>query len=140
MYLEEHHTPAPPLLFKRDGESGLTGVLPGEQGKVETEKRRAYVCRFCGHVITFPEMTILINGSNRHVFTNPAGIVYEISCFSAAAGCTVAGEPTPEFTWFPGFLWRYALCSGCRNHMGWQYLREGAIFYGLVADYLAENQ
>jgi hypothetical protein len=140
MCLTERYGPEPPLLFKRGGTGGFTEALPADLGETETERKRAYVCRFCGHVITFPEMMIRINGSNRHVFTNPAGIVYEISCFSSASGCSVAGEPTAEFSWFPGFHWRYAICAGCRNHMGWQYLREESVFYGLVADYLAENQ
>ncbi len=103
------------------------------------ETRKAFLCRFCGLIITFPDMQIEINGTVRHVFTNPSGIVYEISCFSSARGCVVLGEPTEEFTWFPGFLWSFAVCSQCRNHLGWFYQAGGSSFYGLVSAYLVEN-
>jgi hypothetical protein len=140
-----HRFPGAPgagtVVFKRTGtfpgEAAETDVFAGK--KQEQEREKAYICRFCGRVIALPADTIAVDGSHRHTFTNPAGVIYEIGCFSSARGCRVTGGPTLEFTWFSGYSWSFALCSGCGNHMGWYYQKEGSGFYGLVAAYLAEN-
>jgi hypothetical protein len=78
--------------------------------------------------------------------------VYRIGCFRQARGCAQAGEFTEEYSWFPGRAWRYALCSGCRTHLGWAFRAAGsapggtasaggaggteAEFYGLILDRL----
>jgi hypothetical protein len=31
------------------------------------------------------------------------------------------GEPSAEFSWFPGFKWTVAVCVRCRQHLGWQF-------------------
>lgn len=49
---------------------------------------------------------------------------------------TVTGTLSNEFTWFPGYAWRYVHCSHCGNHLGWKYFAEKPnlmpkYFYGL---------
>lgn len=31
------------------------------------------------------------------------------------------GSLTNEFSWFPGYSWRYVHCAHCNNHLGWKY-------------------
>ena len=104
----------------------------------KTEKARSIVCRFCGHEITTEDHIISINGSHRHVFTNPAGITFEIGCFSRADGCMVHGLPTEEHTWFRGYRWNYAHCLGCLMHLGWFYQGQSDGFFGLIVDRILE--
>ena len=95
------------------------------------------LCRTCANRITTPEE--MVEQSNRHVHTykNPAGISYTIGCFREAPGCLALGEPTDEFTWFPGFLWNFAVCSRCYSHLGWFYRSPGGdSFFGLILNQL----
>ncbi len=82
---------------------------------------------------------ITIQGQHSHTFTNPAGILYTIGCFSKADGCIVHGMPTTEFTWFEGFRWSIALCGGCLIHLGWFYQSGSEAFFGMILDRLVES-
>lgn len=99
-----------------------------------------YLCKFCRRKITTSSARIQVNGQHAHMCVNPYGLLFEVGCFSQASGCVVTGIPTTEFTWFPGFAWSIALCSGCLNHMGWHYTSEAASeFYGLILNNLVEG-
>ena len=102
---------------------------------------RYILCRQCFHMITGPDEGIWMNGSHRHTFANPVGVVYEIGCFNSAPGCRVVGPASDEFTWFSGYLWRVAICSKCLTHLGWHFLPSGVHgFYGLILDRLIEQE
>jgi hypothetical protein len=100
---------------------------------------RVYRCARCAAVITAPRYAIEKDGRFTHHVANPAGIVFYIGCFSEAPGCSIAGEPTMEYTWFPGYSWSYALCAQCGIHMGWSYRWGVASFFGLILDRLQEG-
>ena len=129
------------LQFKRSAAGGAPGFSSETLARddAETEGEKGIICRFCRNVITRPEAIIQMSGRHCHVFTNPTGITYEIGCFSSATGCVRFGEPTDEFTWFPGFLWYCVLCSKCHIHLGWYYQSGTNGFYGLILDNLIEN-
>ncbi len=113
-------------------------TLEKKEEKVVSGKR--IICRLCGHYITTPNSKIEMSGRHVHVFTNPAGYVFRIGCFSAAPGCVVTGEPTEEYTWFPSYSWSYALCAGCMEHLGWYYDSGRDSFFGLILDRLREEE
>lgn len=118
----------------RDG-----GQLPDDASSLEDDAdKRPLRCRICGAIITHPSAAMPMQGAHRHVFSNPAGISYEIGCFSHAPGCVTAGAPTEEYTWFAGYAWSVALCGGCFNHIGWRYTDGGGGFFGLILAMLAE--
>lgn len=120
------------LLFKEEV-GDLQKIIEAEsQDDSNPEKHPVLICRSCNHKITSEDRKIEISGSHRHTFFNPAGIVYELGCFSNAPGCAVLGELSAEFSWFPGFLWKVALCSKCGVHMGWQFQSGDLYFYGLI--------
>ena len=111
--------------------------LPIRQAWTATEPERNYFCRYCGTIITTEHERVERDGEFRHTFTNPAGIVFGIGCFSDAPGCAVAGAHTRENTWFRGYQWCYALCTGCASPLGWHYRgRRREAFYGLILDRL----
>ncbi len=118
---------------------------PDKDGEIaaveeETEERspeaeKYIICRQCHQAITRPVERISIQGSHRHTFANPHGIVFEIGCFKDVTGCGYAGEATDEFSWFAGYRWRICFCSMCLTHLGWIFSSNaGDIFHGLILD------
>jgi hypothetical protein len=95
-------------------------------------KEEKFLCQVCQHPITSHENKIEVNGQHAHVLSNPCGIVFEIGCFSGAAGCVNYGPSTSEHTWFVGYSWRFALCANCLTHLGWFFQSESDSFYGLI--------
>jgi uncharacterized protein YlaI len=98
------------------------------------------ICRECRQIIARPADRIRVEGSFRHTFSNPHGIVYEIGCFQSVIGCGVVGPPSNEFAWFKGYTWHILICIGCQVHMGWSF-SSGTInsFYGLILDRLISS-
>jgi hypothetical protein len=117
------------------------------QAELLEQPEGGLLCFACGHPITSERQRFAAGGAHEHTFTNPAGWVYRIGCFRSAPGCAQAGEFTEEYSWFPGQAWRYALCAGCRTHLGWVFRGASAgaggaagsappEFYGLILDRL----
>ena len=129
------------LGFLRKGgqgrDPGTTG-RPQTTDDAEAAERRAVCCRACGAEITSPDHAVEVDGGHEHTFVNPFGILFHIGCFQDARGCVNTGDPTTEFSWFPGFAWRYASCASCRTHLGWQFLStDDTTFWGLILQRLA---
>ena len=98
----------------------------------KTKKEKRLFCAACRHLITHQDERAPVQGGHEHRFTNPHGITYHIGCYREATGCAVVGESTAEFTWFPGYAWRIALCANCRAHLGWRFQSEADYFHGLI--------
>jgi hypothetical protein len=120
------------------GESETT-VMEEEAGEEVPEEEPYILCRQCHQAITRPEERIVMQGSHRHTFANPHGIVFEIGCFKNVRGCGYAGSASDEFTWFAGYSWRVCFCNMCLTHLGWMFgSKEGNIFHGLILDRIIE--
>lgn len=115
------------------------GHISEENGPEKKENKKNILCKTCGKMITSDEEGIAINGSHEHTFMNPRGLVFHIGCFSGADNCHIMGAPTGEYTWFPGFLWCYVVCTGCLTHLGWHYQSGGGGFFGLILDHLVRE-
>jgi hypothetical protein len=117
-----------------DGKEGGGGIAPrGEHRRHPADAETAILCRNCRHPVTHPQERIAMAGNHRHSFVNPAGLVFEIGCFRQAPGCRHAGPASPEFSWFPGYHWRIALCRGCQVQLGWRFESSvGGRFSGLI--------
>ena len=63
-------------------------------------------------------------------YCNPAGLVHDVLTVGEVFPNAVAleGEPSAEFSWFPGFAWTVAVCVRCRQHLGWQFTPEAPTF------------
>jgi len=109
----------------------ITQTISGH-GEKKKEKELPLLCIGCLNLITTQGAAIPVCSQHRHTFRNPAGIVYEIGCFSSARGCMNAGEPSVEYTWFPGYSWCYSMCAKCSVHLGWLYQSGDSYFYGLI--------
>lgn len=120
-------------LRRDDSAEGPGGqALPWHEEEVDqAERGRRLLCAACAHPVTDEGAAMEAGGSHHHFVTNPSGVEFGLGCFRRAPGCRLAGAPTREFTWFAGCRWRYALCGGCGEHLGWYY--DGAAeFYGLI--------
>jgi hypothetical protein len=135
--------PQPPLqTLRKLSDEQLTKVTERikQQRKDREKKKELILCRNCSHVITSLDRKIEIDGKHVHTYKNPAGIVYTIGCFSAAGGCFNFGDPTDEYTWFPGFAWCYSNCLNCFAHLGWFYQSGDRHFYGLILNHLTMGE
>jgi len=82
---------------------------------------RAYRCSECSSVVTYSDRLTAVSGSKTHTFTNPAGMRCDVQTFSSCPGAIAIGQPTGEYTWFPGYEWSLAVCRHCGSHLGWYY-------------------
>ena len=123
----------------RPGDESEITIAEEEAGEQAPEEEAYILCRQCHQAITRPNERIVMQGSHRHTFANPHGIVFEIGCFKNVSGCGYAGIPSDEFTWFAGYSWRVCFCAMCLTHLGWMFASKGGdIFHGLIKDRLIE--
>ena len=114
--------------------------LAEDEAEEETpEEEPLILCRQCRQAITAPADRMALQGSHKHTFANPHGVVFEIGCFKNARGCGYAGPLTDEFSWFAGYHWRICFCTMCLTHLGWLFVSGGGeMFHGLILDRLIE--
>jgi len=122
----------------RQGNGQIGRPIEKDEGEEGIGPLEAIYCKVCGRPVTSREQKVAIQGSHTHTFFNPAGIVFELGCFSTASGCYSTGEATSEFTWFTNYVWRFALCGGCNSHLGWFFETSGSSFFGLILVNLKE--
>jgi hypothetical protein len=110
--------------------------LVTEDPAASEQAEKKISCAYCLNAITTPESQRAINGSFTHVFANPHGYVYEIGCFSKAAGCRPYSTTSSDFSWFSGYNWQIAVCGQCASHLGWRFSSRTDTFYGLILEKL----
>ncbi len=125
------------LLQKSPLQLQIGKPLSKEEQREKEEK--AILCKNCHGAVTSQSSVIEVNGKHQHSFFNPAGLIYEIGCFSDAGGCITYGDFSYDFSWFPGYARNYALCKSCLLHLGWYFHTENKKnFFGLIKKYLIE--
>ncbi len=118
---------------------GGADILAQEEDHVKQGLEKVLRCRACDLAITSPKKRCSRDGKHQHTFFNPAGVVYEIGCFSDAPGCLLSGSPSREFTWFKGYSWQVAYCNKCLEHLGWYFSGTESGFFGLRINCLREG-
>lgn len=108
---------------------------PDQDSAEVGENVRPIQCALCSFPLTTTSETTLVNGRHRHVFFNPAGIVFDIRCFYQAPGVRIVGEKSSELSWFAGFVWQLGLCRSCRTHLGW-FFSGPSTFHALIVEKL----
>ncbi len=112
------------------------------QSETQTQEKQEPVitCKSCNAVVTKPAFQIEIAQGFVHTFANPHGHVFEIGCFSKAAGCVRGSVPSDEFSWFKGYVWAVGVCRNCQAQLGWIFSSAGRAtpnqFFGLILDQL----
>jgi hypothetical protein len=127
-----------PSDIQTQGGTDRIAMTDGKQ-KEDTQIGKLILCRGCLQVITDPSEKIMVHGSHTHTFANPNGIVFDIDCYRSAVGCGYVGQPTAEFSWFKGFMWRISVCSACLTHLGWLFTAaDKNSFLGLIQNRLIQ--
>lgn len=75
----------------------------------------------------------MVGDATLHTFVNPAGLVFRLTCYARADGCAAVGDPSTQWTWFPGHAWQVGICRSCAAHLGWRF-SGSQTFWGLVDD------
>jgi hypothetical protein len=110
-----------------------------QEVKVQTElKPDDWLCIACNKKITSDKERFEYNNQTEFQFVNPDGFYFDIITFANADGCCETGESTLNYTWFKGHSWSFAVCSRCRNHLGWKYDGKYS-FYGLIKSRLIKG-
>jgi len=107
-----------------------------DEAAAKADEKKEILCGTCGMGVTSPGYITSRQGGTEHTFTNAYGYVFRVCCFKKAEGCIAAGIPTEEFTWFNGYIWEFALCKNCHQHLGWFYRSADDSFFGLIRDSL----
>jgi hypothetical protein len=129
---------------------GATRALPGRGADPDHElggadERLRWLCARCATKITDAFAVFGHGGAAPvQVFTNPAGRVCQVLTVTRAESLALVGPATREYSWFPGFAWRVALCAKCALHLGWSFEggdgAEPARFFGLLVSALVEQR
>jgi hypothetical protein len=127
-----------------------TRALPGRSAGADDAlehggERARWVCAACGTKITDPSAVFGPGGApSVQVFTNPAGKVCRVMTVLRAESLLLAGPAVSEYSWFPGWAWRIALCARCGAHLGWRFEAEAGgsppLFFGLLVSALVERR
>jgi hypothetical protein len=128
------------MLRSRDSttDESSTVAKPRPRDEAADDLARVLACALCKSRITDGAARIEIGGRHVHSCENPHGYCYRVGCFASAGGLVATGEPTAEYTWFPGYAWQVQNCARCRHHLGWRYSSADGGFWGLILDHLVE--
>uniref|UniRef100_F1KWK3 Protein cereblon n=1 Tax=Ascaris suum TaxID=6253 RepID=F1KWK3_ASCSU len=94
------------------------------------------VCRGCG--TTLCNMSNMINVSaegNSALYVNPGGYVHDLFTVSKVTSTVARGQPSSEYSWFPGYKWTIHECAHCMRHVGWRFTSSNLnppSFFGLT--------
>lgn len=128
-------------MYRIDPETGFSPDPETTDITQTRHPREPLLCSTCLTRITWKDASAIINGAHKHVFVNPAGLVFEVGCFYQAVNLSGLDPVTSEFTWFPGYSWQTVLCSTCNSQMGWIYhASDASVFFGLILDRLVESK
>ena len=94
--------------------------------------RETLCCASCHRPVTSAAERLVVAESHVHSRRNPLGIEYTFGCFADAPGCRAQGADALEYTWFPGYAWRVAVCGGCGTHLGWRFSADSGRFFALI--------
>lgn len=103
-----------------------------------------YRCRHCQTPIAFVSDEIPVSDLGSHsIQVNPNGFVHEVITVRCTQSTRSLGNPIPADSWFPGYCWRYLVCDGCTEFVGWSYSRPMEIhmtFAGLSRAAVTQDQ
>ncbi|VDD88036.1 unnamed protein product [Enterobius vermicularis] len=93
------------------------------------------VCKRCGTFLcSLSDIISISTEGNSALYVNPSGYVHDMFTVSKLNSTTPQGNPSAEFSWFPGYEWTIHNCACCRNFIGWRFTSKSLkprYFYGI---------
>lgn len=133
-------------LFLRTRLYKKIGTSPGGAGGAATENADVQLtsegddpvvrCANCKHAVSATRHRIEVAGRHQHHCVNPSGVLYRISCFQHAPGCSPQGERSDHYSWFANYSWQVDRCGNCSIHLGWNFVSPDHRFHGLITKQL----
>lgn len=99
-----------------------------------------FVCRVCRNPIAHcKELFAMSKYGVQSQYCNSSGYIHETNTVYKLFPNAVifSGEPSSEFSWFPGYEWHIIVCKRCSRHIGWQFRASTenlipALFFGIT--------
>lgn len=83
---------------------------------------RLICCENCEVLITDPAQVFVMSKDGiQSNYVNPGGHVYETVTVLSATNFQLVGNPSKQFSWFPGYAWTVMQCTFCNKHLGWKF-------------------
>jgi len=83
---------------------------------------RVLVCKRCSKQLGDQQNIFPMSKEGpQGAFVNPNGHVHETLTLYKAKNLRLVGQPSTEYSWFPGYAWTITECLGCWNHIGWKF-------------------
>lgn len=122
----------------------FTAKSAGRLKRIVENEGTVYVCSCCDSAVALQK-----HWRDTSTHTNPYGCTFDIGQFSRAGGAVAEGREYDDgTTWFPGWIWRMAICRRCGTHLGWRFEsrswnRSGgrgnaSLFWGLIWRHLRQ--
>jgi len=87
------------------------------------EMSKVLVCRRCGgQVADQSDIFSMSKEGPQGAYVNPHGAVHETLTVYKSKNLRLLGQPSTEYSWFPGYSWTITECSGCGDHTGWKFI------------------
>ena len=111
-----------PLSLKEKPTSHSSPSTAAQKEESELEKNGFYRCKRCNTPVAKQgsECGIGQQGA-RSLQINPHGYLHKVLTVHSAFNILLYGSPVAADSWFPGYLWRFCLCTTCTAHIGWSY-------------------
>ncbi|XP_017849190.1 protein cereblon homolog isoform X2 [Drosophila busckii] len=99
-----------------------------------------FYCRYCNSSLAFcSDLFAMSKHGVQTQYCNSAGYIHETNTVYRVIAQAIEynGEPSTEFSWFPGYQWHIILCKFCAQHVGWEFKAIESnlvpkIFFGLA--------
>uniref|UniRef100_UPI00358E20E6 protein cereblon n=1 Tax=Myxine glutinosa TaxID=7769 RepID=UPI00358E20E6 len=86
------------------------------------EKCTSLCCKNCRcEITTQSDIFSLSRSGPMAAYVNPHGYVHEALTVHKTTNVNLAGRPSTQYSWFPGYAWTIAQCRHCGHHVGWKF-------------------
>lgn len=82
-----------------------------------------FYCAGCNsHITSINNLFSKTDEGSVNVYVNPQGSVHDlITSLRVSYIVRTSGQPSEEFSWFPGYAWTIIECRQCGIHLGWKF-------------------
>ena len=86
------------------------------------ERSNILCCRNCGETLALQsDIFSMSREGPQGSYVNPGGYVHETLTLYKVKNVLYTGQPSTEYSWFPGYAWQICQCSYCDSHLGWRF-------------------